>query len=211
VSDFLSRVAARAVGRAALARPRLPALFEPAGGGADLEVVEEVVGRSRSAGSQVAGPPSLKPPASPPTGRESSAPRRVRPAEAPARTTVAMQQPSQPAHRDETPLPTLQRHEPGREKIVEERTAVKDATVLVAEAAPATVAAEPAALAKQSELPERLPPRSAPAPPPVRVHIGRLEVRANLQEPPRPQRAPERPQPQELALGDYLRGRRSAS
>jgi len=46
--------------------------------------------------------------------------------------------------------------------------------------------------------------------PPVRVHIGRLEVRANLEQPPpKPaRRQPERPQGQ--ALSDYLRGRRSA-
>jgi hypothetical protein len=46
--------------------------------------------------------------------------------------------------------------------------------------------------------------------PPVRVHIGRLEVRANLEQPaPKPQRRePERPQGP--TLSDYLRGRRSA-
>jgi hypothetical protein len=42
----------------------------------------------------------------------------------------------------------------------------------------------------------------------VRVHIGRLEVRANLQQTPpqRPRRTD--PRPQELSLGDYLRGSR---
>jgi hypothetical protein len=44
----------------------------------------------------------------------------------------------------------------------------------------------------------------------VRVHIGRLEVRANLEQPQpqRPRRESERPQG--LTLSDYLRGRRSA-
>jgi hypothetical protein len=47
----------------------------------------------------------------------------------------------------------------------------------------------------------------AAAEPPVRVHIGRLEVRANLEQPQRqrPRREPERPQG--LTLSDYLRGR----
>ena len=44
----------------------------------------------------------------------------------------------------------------------------------------------------------------------VRVHIGRLDVRANLQEAPKrlPSRAHTRPEG--LSLSDYLRGRREA-
>jgi hypothetical protein len=45
----------------------------------------------------------------------------------------------------------------------------------------------------------------------VRIHIGRLEVRANLQAPPPPRAAHERPREPELSLGDYLSGRRSGS
>jgi hypothetical protein len=48
--------------------------------------------------------------------------------------------------------------------------------------------------------------------PSVRVHIGRLEVRANVQQaPPQPQ-PPRRAEPraQELSLSDYLRGKRAA-
>jgi hypothetical protein len=55
---------------------------------------------------------------------------------------------------------------------------------------------------------------TAPAeqPPTVQVRIGRLEVRANLQEAQRPQRAPREraAAPQNLSLSDYLRGRREA-
>jgi hypothetical protein len=61
-------------------------------------------------------------------------------------------------------------------------------------------------------------PPSAPAavttareePPPVRVHIGRLEVRANLQEQPRPAPVlqPQPAEPEGLSLSDYLRGKR---
>jgi len=126
--------------------------------------------------------------------------------------TAARERPSPAARRDDNPAATRQRSELRDDTIVEQLTAVEDATVLVAAAAPAaTVAAEPAAPAKQAVLSEAQPPRSAATSPPVRVHIGRLEVRANLQEPPRPQRPAERPRSQELSLGDYLRGRRSAS
>jgi hypothetical protein len=45
--------------------------------------------------------------------------------------------------------------------------------------------------------------------PTVRVHIGRLEVRANLEQPaPKPQRRQE-PRTPELSLSDYLRGRQA--
>jgi hypothetical protein len=47
-------------------------------------------------------------------------------------------------------------------------------------------------------------------PPPVRVHIGRLEVRASLEEAPRRQPLAAPRQPDGLSLSDYLRGRRGA-
>jgi len=210
MSDFVSRVAARAVGRAAVARPRLPALFEPGGAGAGLEVVEEVVApRPRTLVRPAEFSP--QPSASPAAGPKPPVSRRSRAAEAPA-PTAAPERPSPAVRRDDNPAATRQRSESRDDTIVEQLTAVEDATVLVAAAAPAaTVAAGPAAPAKQAVLPEAQPPRSAATSPPVRVHIGRLEVRANLQEPPRPQRPAERPRSQELSLGDYLRGRRSAS
>ena len=46
--------------------------------------------------------------------------------------------------------------------------------------------------------------------PPVRVHIGRLEVRANLEQPAPKQRRSQPAASQGPALSDYLRGRRSA-
>jgi hypothetical protein len=70
----------------------------------------------------------------------------------------------------------------------------------LAQALPAAAAREaarpvPAAVAREES-------------PPVRVHIGRLEVRANLQ-PPAPER-PRREPPRDdgLSLSDYLRGQR---
>jgi hypothetical protein len=69
---------------------------------------------------------------------------------------------------------------------------------------PAVSASPPVAAAALAAAPAA----GAPA---VRVHIGRLEVRASLEQapPPRPGRAT--PRRDELALGDYLRGRREAS
>jgi len=212
MSDLVSRVAARAIGRTAAARPRLPSLFEPAGEVASLEVVEEVVvRRPRSLAPPADGHSPPQPDASRPSERGPHAPRPARPAQAPARRAAARERPSPAASSDRTPAVTLPRNEPGRQRIVEERVGAEGATVLVAAAAPAAVAAAPAALAKQPAPPDPKPPRSAAPAPPVRVHIGRLEVRATLQEPPRPRLAAERPQQHELSLGDYLRGRKSGS
>jgi hypothetical protein len=44
----------------------------------------------------------------------------------------------------------------------------------------------------------------------VRVHIGRLDVRANLQEAPARPPSRARTTPEGLSLSDYLRGRREA-
>ena len=46
--------------------------------------------------------------------------------------------------------------------------------------------------------------------PPVRVHIGRLEVRANLEQPASKPERREPQRPQGPTLSDYLRGRRTA-
>ncbi len=50
----------------------------------------------------------------------------------------------------------------------------------------------------------------APEPPAVRVHIGRLEIRANLPEPAssRPPTPPRKDAAKGVSLGDYLRGTR---
>jgi hypothetical protein len=85
---------------------------------------------------------------------------------------------------------------PGETVPAEPAATVQATPVVVQAAAQAAVAAAPAARVDE--------------PAPVRVHIGRLEVRANLQQAPPPQRRREAPRPQGLTLGDYLRGKREA-
>ncbi len=46
---------------------------------------------------------------------------------------------------------------------------------------------------------------------PVRVHIGRLEVRASLEEQSRPRREPEQRPAAGPSLADYLRGERESA
>ena len=79
----------------------------------------------------------------------------------------------------------------------------------------------PAPVAAAAPLAQALPAAAArgaappPAPaaareegPPVRVHIGRLEVRANVQPPPAERPRREAPRDDGLSLADYLRGKR---
>ena len=208
MSDFVSRVAARAVGRTAVARPRLPALFEPAGPVAGLEVVEETVAPRPHANAQRAPSVAGTPPP-PPRDREAPppvTPPRPAPGRAPHESGV---------RRDTVVLGDPANGDAAAEREVElvaaERTPVTAAAAPLPAAppvvAPAAVAA-PVARSAPAEPPAAAPP-AATGTPHVRVHIGRLEVRANLSEPRPPQRPPERARPQELSLGDYLRGRRS--
>jgi hypothetical protein len=113
---------------------------------------------------------------------------------------------------------------PPSSRIVQERVVVRDPArpgtddvVVVPEPDAAARRASPKAVLAQRAAPvvsEPVPPVEAVSgaastqPPPVRVHIGRLEVRATVQGPPRPQ--PHRAEPREpgLSLSDYLRGRR---
>lgn len=220
MSDFVSRVAARAVGQAASAQPRLPALFEPSGpGGGGLEAVEEMVAPTPAASRSAASPAALE------AGRALEHPVAAPPG-------LARPQPGRPA----PATPARPRHRQGysasdklspaaagdggaaAESFVEPTSAERGA---VAPASPIAPVSAPSAAAAAAQPVARAAPVASPPPVartaaaaeqrPVRVHIGRLEVRAALQEAPIPQRARERPRPQELSLGDYLRGRRSGS
>jgi hypothetical protein len=215
VSDFLARVAARAVGQAALARPRPPALFErPAGGAFEVvdherpEAPDAAVAGTRAESparpAAAAGPPARahEPPSAPaPAPAEPRAPAAAPPtaaAAAPGGRTPAAHEPVPAEERAPSPGPgaaaavpvTVAAAQPAAAPVVPARPA---APVAAVHAAPAPASAPPAAT------------------PPVSVRIGRLEVRASLHDapsrPPRRESSPAR----ELSLADYLRGRRESA
>jgi hypothetical protein len=199
VSDLISRLASRAVGATPLARPRvaLPvdAVAEPASRTPVAVRPEAPVARATPATPAVRSEPEV--PAEPTRERqraeEAAAVTRERVVE---RTVVR-----------ETAVPTVREQEP---QSAPERVAAREsvATVPAVPAATSPVAAR----AVEGRV-ERTHTTSAAAveEPPVRVHIGRLEVRANLQQAPPPsQPRPKADRSEGLSLGDYLRGRRSA-
>lgn len=212
MSDFIGRVAARAVGERAAASPRVPSLFEAAGPGpgAALEVIDEEVVPPAPARASPGAPAAPSQPGASPAPAAASAPM---PSETPAvsgETDVlppskrgAEASPRKNGERTPEPAATTPASAPRRTQS-EER-----APAAAAIAAPVLTPALPVvARAPAHAVP--MPAAAAAEPPAVRVHIGRLEVRAHLQEQPR---RPERPpvaKPQELSLSDYLRGRRES-
>jgi hypothetical protein len=200
VSDFVSRMASRAVGQAASAQPRLPSLFEQsAPGGAPPEMVEETVApRPPAMGGSQARSVALEPGNA--VEQPIAAPRAVSTAPAPARPAG----PDRTQSRARGEGADAARAAPGDARAGAES----------AEPAPAERGAEAPAQPVTRAAPVPAPPSiapPAPEPSPVRVHIGRLEVRAAFPETPVPERTRERPRPPELSLGDYLRGRRAGS
>jgi len=201
VTDFISRLAARAVAQPSRARPAVPAVSA---------VTAEPVART----------PQVVP--------EAPVVRAV-----PVSPAVRSEAPEVRAERAQRPQPATERlvTEPTIRERVVDKTVVRDRVVPrrepveaarmpepapePAEIVPATpVATAPVA----ARVVEKSVTRSQPAAgttaeePPVRVRIGRLEVRANLEQaaPPAPQHAPRTDRSEGLSLGDYLRGRRSA-
>jgi hypothetical protein len=190
---FLARVAARAVGQAAVASPRLPARFEERGFAA-AEGLETI-------GLEVAAPP----PAARRADARATEPlaRRVLPA---AAKVVSERVPAAEPTRAAKPRHDVQ---PAQHK---------DRAV-TATALPKPLASPPSPVAEARLAHERpAPPPRAPSPsavvreetPPVRVHIGRLEVRASLPEPAAQPPRRETPRTPGLSLSDYLRGERAA-
>jgi hypothetical protein len=211
VSDFLSRIAARAAGRAPLARPRMPALFEAAGAAADrgIDVVdEELVATRTPAAAPADAPPRVDEEAHPAQERGVQSPPTVKPehtaaVRSPGRARATSAPPPRP-----TEHAAVQADASVSPQLVPAR--VPDAAV------PVTVAlAAPVTAARRVPVPfEAAPPVAVSPvreePPTVRVHIGRLEVRANLQHaPPQPLTRDEAP-PKGTSLADYLRGNRVA-
>jgi len=211
VSDFLSRMAARAVGEAAAARPRVPGLFEAPAAAVEalLEIVDEEVVAPRPVPAREEGRPER----SSTRAASPSAPTR---AVAEPVTATPGAQAARPAPRPHEiagappAISGVERREPPPEP-VEARRDLVAVTVPdlggrpVASAAPRVTPAVPAVAAAREPAPPAPPHRDEPA---VRVHIGRLEVRANLEQP-----APEQPRREAaradaLSLSDYLRGKR---
>ena len=198
MTDFISRLAARAVARTPVTRP-VPVVaeskVEPAAAPAPQVAAERPVARATPAAASVRSePPDL------------------RPAE-PSRKPVAHEHVTKPVLGDRIVERTLVREtvaspaEPVRAVPALDRAPGPEPAKIV-RATP--VAAAPAS----ARVVETSITRAASTPaeePPVRVHIGRLEVRANIEQPPAPPQPMSRPAPSEgLSLGDYLRGRRSA-
>jgi len=200
VSNFLSRLAARAVGEPAAARPRVPGLFEEPTAAADatLEVIDEEIVAPRVPSAREDGIPE------PSSASTALPPAPIRLAGRSMRAPGAEAAPSAPRPAHEITGSPPARLEPSGVTALDGKVRpVASAAVRVTPAAPAVAAA-------------REPALSAPAAPTrheepvVRVHIGRLEVRANLQQhaPEQPRR--EAPRDEGPSLTDYLRGKREA-
>jgi hypothetical protein len=226
MSGYLQRLAARSVGSPGLASalPRLPARFEqPALAGLGLEVADErltshgapaapashAAGNPRSVGRRLDPGSALRRPGERrPTDTPASAPRRAVVAASPATTAPVAGEPAAGAAATGALDPAA-------------AVGSSPPTAAIAEPAPsaepvARVTAQPAGRARAPLAAERRDARAAQQaasqPPVVRVHIGRLEVRANVQ--PAPAAAPAAADPgparEQLALSAYLRGERQA-
>jgi hypothetical protein len=221
VSGFLGRLAARAVGESAAARPRVPSPFPLAGDAEIVETTEEVAG----------DPPPARP--APPARFVQRPPQRVGSTQPPGTRAVAPQ-PAGTRGRSTAPVqpgarpvdPAAQQQQP--QHLVPEAPALEadpgprgpageagETRLLrrhereIVTARPASATPPPAA---GPLAPARAPAEQARAgQPPVRVHIGRLEVRASLPEAPREPVSREQPPASALSLADYLRGRREAA
>jgi hypothetical protein len=197
VSDFLSRLAARAVREPPRASPSLPSATEAA-----------AVSRG------VAPAPAKEPPvaqATPaaPAVRSEAPESRFESEHAPLERPPTRTPPARMVERSAVPAAASQPPPAAAEPREPEVT--QTPSVPVAAAAP--VVAAPIVRRVVESRVERLHTVSttvAADEPPVRVHIGRLEVRANLEQ---PAAGPERREPQRQqgpTLSDYLRGRRGA-
>lgn len=211
MSDFIGRVAARAAGERAAALPRVPSLFESQGTSSDpeLEVIEqEVVAPApsprRTPAVVKASPPGQDVEPRGPSIAEGAVSAEIDASPAPeppeqfAPASPAPARREQPARAPVDAPPGQARLRPGRET---------HAPVIAVASPSVTPAVRAVRGARAPDMPPPAPAAVAEQPA-VRVHIGRLEVRANLQEPARQQPRPEPRRPLELSLGDYLRGKR---
>lgn len=239
MSDVLARLAARAVGQPPTARPRLPARFEPPGAsdaGLVGLIVEDLVAPADTVPGDEAAAPGA--PANATARAAEGRPRPSRPQAGAAPSprpspdaAAAVREPAggRPAAPPGTARPARRHAGASTPDGPRRSEAVASATPGRADdpGGPSTTAARPAVRAPAPILPPRPHPSGAaaattsptagpgvsPTPGPVvRIHIGRLEVRANLDAPPPPRRAEANTSRdagvEELSLGAYLRGER---
>jgi hypothetical protein len=204
MTDFIARLAARAAGGAASARPRVPSRFE-AMRGADLTVVAE----------EVPAPPIREPAQSPTTFTRVPSPltpvrgyparRHDRVETVREQTVVGRQLEADTATAGAEPTASPSPPGPLREvHSVVERAAAAAAPVAPVITRAVPVVTEPVTHQFSSASVDE------PAAPDVRISIGRVEIRAAPPPPPAPRPArPPAGKPDPLPLREYLRGRRS--
>ena len=201
MSDFISRIAARAVGMPPVARPRLPTFFAHAAAADDAEGMQEgVVAPAAPRVQAQAEAPRHEPRSEPKPDVESPTPgspeEHIEVAPQVSRDSVLVRERSTIHEREIAEVVHVEPPQEARHELIPQAgaTVAVQATPVVLE--PERAAAVPAPGARAEDVPS------------VRVHIGRLEVRANIQQaPPQlPRRA--EPRTQELSLSDYLRGKR---
>jgi hypothetical protein len=215
VSDFLARIAARAVGEAPRAQPRLPGPFErPAtatGAEVGIEVVDERVAAPAPLALRPAGTPRSVPAPTEPELATPSALGGLGGANLAHQAAIPRAHEKARLEAPELASPTEPTAPVPKIVVTVEREVRTSPLAPIAAVVPALVPATPVT---QSVAPPRAPTAAAAHERDdaavVRVHIGRLDVRANLQEAPArpPRRA--RTSPEGLSLSDYLRGRREA-
>jgi len=219
VSDFLGRLAARAVGHVSTAQPRLPARFEDGLGGADdegLEVVETEVAAAPAHGSRAAMDVRSRRSRGSDAGQDTAAAQR---SGIPIEGGLSRHEAVQPAEPSSPVAPvmvvdTVMRASspfgpaPADADSVLEAIRTEVSPLVAASVVTTHVAEEVLRTSRPDEL-GRSSGVGAPEPPVVRVHIGRLEIRASL-----PESQPSRPAPiresgtNTVSLSAYLRGSR---
>jgi hypothetical protein len=213
VSGFLGRVASRAVGAATVASPRLAGPFglrevEAPAGPEPARHAEPVSGAEREGRHQPGGSRATSAGGGGSTARttaRSAGP--GRPVGGTERIDVSPAPDAEPVTPPRVPSAAAELEEPDPAPAKSSPPAIRSATGAPAPVVPLARAtpAVPAPLA-----PATVATIAAAEQPQVRVHIGRLEVRASLEQPaPQPRRREEPRRPPELSLSDYLRGRQA--
>ena len=197
MSDFLSRLAARAVRAPAPASPSLPFANEAPAVSRDAASAPAKESRVAQATPSAAAVRAEAPETRPEPEHAAT--------ERPVTKTPAERIVERSVVQAAAPPPPMSPADP-REPDVSAAPSVPVAAAVPVVAAPIVSRVVEARLERLHTISTAV----AADEPPVRVHIGRLEVRANLEQPaPRPA-AREAQRPQGPTLSDYLRGRRGA-